>query len=251
MPPGGGTGPWVGTACLLLLLSQWGGGGAGGGCGGLNLGGPPWLVAGGAPGWHQHLGGPSRSSASRINGYISSLDARGPHQRGKLAGPGLACPALPEALRGASQLVSGPRDPPPREDRKWVPRAGCGSWQQRGAQKGERGAVSERRQQSAKGPGWEAAVPLPLQCLCRCSAQMAHALSPGLRSPTCHPRRWAWSSLKALPSPTVLSKTEVLPRARGEQRRIKWPHGPRAKETHAPEWLDHGPKGTLSHGPDL
>lgn len=85
--------------------------------------------------------GASRGSASRINGYISSLDAREPHQRGKLAGLGLA---FPEALRGegtvcASHLVSGPRVLPPRDDRKWVPMVGCGSWQQRGAQKGEGG----------------------------------------------------------------------------------------------------------------
>lgn len=138
---------------------------------GLNLGGPPWLMAGGAPGRHQHLGGTSRSRASRIDGYISSLDARGPHQRGKLVGLGLACLTLPEALRGegtlcASHLVRGPRVPPPRDDRKWVPMVGCGSWQQRGAQEGERGGgMIERRQQSAKGPGWEAVVPLPLQCL--------------------------------------------------------------------------------------
>lgn len=137
----------------------------GGGLWGLNLRGPSWLVAGGAPGRHQHLGGASRSSASRINGYLSSLDAWGPHQSGKLAGLGLACPTLPAALRGegiarASQLVSGPRVLPPRDDRKWVPMVGCGSWQQRGE-----GGMIEGRQQSAKGAGWEAVMPLPLQYL--------------------------------------------------------------------------------------
>lgn len=49
----------------------------------------------------------------------------------------------------------------------------------------------------------------------------------------------------------VFSIIKVLPKVQEEEKRIKGPHVPRAKETHAPELLDRGPKGTLSHGPDL
>lgn len=104
--PKTGWGPPASFSCTLV--------GALGQCR-LNLGGPSRLVVVvvGVPGLRQHLGGASRSRASRINGYISSLDAGGPHLSGKLAGLGLACLTLPEALRGevtacASQRVSRP-----------------------------------------------------------------------------------------------------------------------------------------------
>lgn len=99
-----------------------------------------------------------------------------PSQSEKLTGLGLACPELPEALKGGLtllmpyEMITGPRVPHLRP----LPvlllllllLGMKGKWnrqQQGGAQEGKMEGKTSQRQVSAGGLGWAPVKPLPLQ----------------------------------------------------------------------------------------